>query len=410
MTKTNSCGNLNSSCSLDTTMSEEFLAKSLDLSTHISSNIVENLKLEIECLKTNLSSTQNELDNIILENSGLKQQLTKLSQEISILKNLCKSPLSSLRKTTPSKRNRRNKRRLTDTFANSSMNSSVNSSPSLKKASKECSKTNNETKTKYTTTLIEDNSQKDKLGSRQEVTSDFCKNNIKKDLQYRRCFIFGGKQCSKLSEHMEKSRLNNPYEKYKFITFIKPHATTEEILLSAKLFDITPNDRIIISVGEHDKNPQSIIKNLYAFVKSYICPVFVIEIQRSMHLNEYKLNSMLKFICTQHNHTYFIDHGFVSDNVRLSLCKSINSGLDQIDYNVRFLGFNKNTKKYVHKGNFKTKASHYLLNNHTQSKTHLNGFMDSHKKPVLVDTFTQTEHTSSPTNTNDQEQTFFRDS
>lgn len=89
--------------------------RSFDLSTNIPSNIIDEMKTEISTLKSNLASTQGELENIILENIDLKKQLTLLNQEIIVLKQLCTSPNTAF--TTSSKKNL-NKRKLTDCFQN----------------------------------------------------------------------------------------------------------------------------------------------------------------------------------------------------------------------------------------------------------------------------------------------------
>lgn len=53
---------------------------------------IKDLKERIETLTTELCSTQQEMENTIIENGQLKQQVMKLSDEIKILKNICRSP------------------------------------------------------------------------------------------------------------------------------------------------------------------------------------------------------------------------------------------------------------------------------------------------------------------------------
>lgn len=55
-------------------------------------DIVKDMKRNINKLKINLESTENELENTIIENNGLKREIDKLSQEIRLLKSICKSP------------------------------------------------------------------------------------------------------------------------------------------------------------------------------------------------------------------------------------------------------------------------------------------------------------------------------
>lgn len=94
----------------------DLMGKSLDLSSHLLSSHVEDMKSEIGYLKSTLQSTQNELENVIIENNDLKRQLSQLAQEVSVLKKICKSPLSSLRRTASLSSKKSARRRLIDSF------------------------------------------------------------------------------------------------------------------------------------------------------------------------------------------------------------------------------------------------------------------------------------------------------
>lgn len=56
---------------------------------------VEELQIKITNLSTNLASTENELDDKILENEELKTQITKLTKENTMLKTICKMPIKA---------------------------------------------------------------------------------------------------------------------------------------------------------------------------------------------------------------------------------------------------------------------------------------------------------------------------
>lgn len=83
MRKSNSLNTIQ--CSLNSTLSENELAKSFDLSTNIFLQHMDDMKLEITKLKGNLESTQNELENILLENNELKMTILELNQEVKFL-------------------------------------------------------------------------------------------------------------------------------------------------------------------------------------------------------------------------------------------------------------------------------------------------------------------------------------
>lgn len=74
----------------------EKLTRSVETLSDIYS--IQELKQEIGSLKDKLESTQNELDNTILENNALNRKIEALSKEVKVLKDICKNPLISARK------------------------------------------------------------------------------------------------------------------------------------------------------------------------------------------------------------------------------------------------------------------------------------------------------------------------
>ncbi|KAH9645680.1 hypothetical protein HF086_005329 [Spodoptera exigua] len=69
------------------------LSKSVDGTTTIISSVSE-MQDTIAQMTIKLESTENELENTILENNDLKKQVNKLTQEINVLKSLCHSSTS----------------------------------------------------------------------------------------------------------------------------------------------------------------------------------------------------------------------------------------------------------------------------------------------------------------------------
>ncbi|CAH2984813.1 unnamed protein product [Chilo suppressalis] len=87
------------------------LSRSMELTSDL--DIVSNQKLKIEELKTQLQISETELENTILENNELRRHVERLTQEILLLKNICKTPnrnhrrhvSTSLVNTSPSPKN-----------------------------------------------------------------------------------------------------------------------------------------------------------------------------------------------------------------------------------------------------------------------------------------------------------------
>ncbi|CAG4977795.1 unnamed protein product [Parnassius apollo] len=86
--------------------SDQLLSRSVDY-TITDSISVQEMKETIEQLRTELISSQNELDNTLMENSDLRKQITKLNKENSMLKTLCQSPLHDSRINRSSKKESR---------------------------------------------------------------------------------------------------------------------------------------------------------------------------------------------------------------------------------------------------------------------------------------------------------------
>lgn len=295
--------------------------KSLDLSTNIKSHQIRDLRDEIEDLKSQLEVTQNELENTIIQNNEYIRQINKLKLEIDTLKELCKSSKGSSKKQHLS--NRKEKLRKLDLteYLNSSGPISNSSLTSNIKASNQ---------------EIGDNLDQD------TTTSERRKNII----------IMGGRQCKGLSYTLAKSRINTPYEKYHITSMVKPDAPTGEILKSCDIFKITSEDILILSVGEHDENPMKVMTELSAALKTLSqCSVFLLSVNNNKYLNEFKLNEMLYLISKNFLNCHFID---LNENLQCrdkSVCKinttlldwtlKINHIIDSIDYQNRYLSYNK---------------------------------------------------------------------
>lgn len=154
-------------------------------------------------------------------------------------------------------------------------------------------------------------------------------------------------------------------------SFVKPNAKSEDILKCCQMYDITSNDRVVLCVGEHDSNPTKVFIELCATLKSlYMCPVLVLKVCNNIHLNVNRLNNMIKMICNQNSNCKFVD--FQLDSNRRSkyyytlneFCKKINYTLDTIDYNLKFLPFNKDTVKIIRTGQ---KVKYECINQSTQT-------------------------------------------
>lgn len=60
--------------------------------TEYNDNLIEEMKAEIEALKSSLGATQEELENTIIEKNEMERRINKLTKDIQVLKNICQSP------------------------------------------------------------------------------------------------------------------------------------------------------------------------------------------------------------------------------------------------------------------------------------------------------------------------------
>lgn len=320
--------------------SDHILGRSLDLSTqNIYNTQINDLKAEITELKTNLLSTQSELEHIILQNIELKKHLTNMTQEVNILKQLCRSPVSTLRQSSATSSKKKARRRLTNSFRNTPELPNENKSPDEDQIKPDAESLNQKNEPEVVVTnrepikTININENKPAKMSTKEV------------FQEKNLFIFGGEQCRNLSHYLRKTRVNTNYVNYNIKSFIKPNATTEEILRSVKLFDISQEDRVIICIGQHDSNPFKILTELCVVLKSLNCSVLILKVFNNRYLNEVKLNTMLHMITKQYKNAMYVNlksYNYYTNTALIrEICHELNIILDQLDYNLKYLTFSR---------------------------------------------------------------------
>lgn len=331
--------NINSSLSPLT--SNDILGKSLDLSTNMLTSDMEDMKSEIAALKEMLSSTQNELDNVILENRDLGKQIASMNQELCVLKQLCRSPITSIRQTSRSTSAKKSaRRRLTDSFKNT-----PKSTPD--ETNTKCPEPKN-TITKDTSSQTTPNTK-----NTVEITEPNIENtNLTTDTQ-RKIQILGSQQCSGLAAKMIELRSDTKYEKYVISSFTKPQAPTEEILRNGYTLNLGNDDKLILLVGENDENPTKMLIELSGFLQKFTnTTVLVLSVIDNIYLNTNRLNHDIKIICNNFKNCKFIDinRNFeYRHNKKELISKNLNFVIDCIDYDKKFLS----VKTYINNNNRK---------------------------------------------------------
>lgn len=335
--KTRSMESIGHSDTLSPASYDDVLGRSLDLSTNMCSSYREELKAEIHQLKTNLASTQNEMENIILENIDLKKQIAIMSQELNILKELCRSPLTTFRQNMTSSAKRSVRRRLTNSFSESPL--IVDKASSMPTMDQTKDKTVNILSSTHTENLIE-KKLKTNMTLQQDNIPNTCSPTIQNTVttqsapKQQRIYIFGTQQCTGLAINLINSRRNTNYHNYTISAFIKPLAPTEEVLKCCENIKPGKNDRIILSIGENDSNPMKMMIELSnALTRFKNTPVIVLKVFENKYLNVDMLNNHLKLICNNYTHCNFFDEPIY----KFQLYSKLNNFIDYLDYKEKYL-------------------------------------------------------------------------
>lgn len=324
--------------------SDKLLQRSLDYTVTDKATIAE-LKNEINQLQIEHSSTQNELENYIIENNKLRTQNSKLTKENTILKKLCRAPL----KDNPTIRTTKNTDRLsmTDYMCTPLRNPDIKKNnytsdnelqvstlqQRINKLEQQLSVAEEEilTLTKHISYLEAD------LGTPflQQNISNISPLPEKKKDRRKKLLIYGSQQCVGLSSALIRSRENTMYEKYTVTAQTKPYALTSDILKDCKNISIESNDKLVIGIGENDYDMNIILSQLRKLcIKFKYIDIIVLNLFKNMYLNVYELNDNIRRLCKEFNQCHFVS---CKDKSVLGLCKSINYVIDCIDYEKKYL-------------------------------------------------------------------------
>lgn len=350
LTRAKSLEGIDDSSSSNSTLSCDLMVKSLDLSTHALTSNLEDMKIEISNLRTNLSSTQSELENVILENNGLKKQISLLAQEVEVLKQICRSPVSSLRRNVSSTSKKSAKRRLTDSFKNSPLTFSTmartsqvknchteaktqeepfselpHSSPVAKENDihiVECAVNlgNEDMEDTYVkTTFIAENFNQQTENSPPSVSkpttnvpvykkprpssSPFPNNDSKPS---RRVLILADENGRNIGEFLQKLL----GDKFQVFSFIKSYASTKQVLELCKTNcrDFTGQDFVILLTGSNDSNPLELQSCLYCCMCELInTNVLLGTVFKNKRLNEHNVNKLLRLVTSHFKNSRILE-------------------------------------------------------------------------------------------------------
>lgn len=380
--KITSCDNL--SCISDDFNDESFLSPNHQQNSTIKSlpNIytvneeIDELNKHIRQLTSQLDSAHVEIENLSLENSELKNQLSicmeklNLYKKIGVSENVCKTPKNQVKVTHTSQKKRSSK-------SKQKRKNLIQSKINIKNPDEPCcSKTlhyDNEKITNCKPSTISSQNNKKKIISNYSNT---LKNHTVKTPSVmglkpkHKVLIFCDYRGIRLQNILQQ--LLGPL--YEVLCFSKPGAIMENIIstLPDEVKKLTEQDYIILIGGSYDKNPYELSTNLDNFFKAtthtniLVCQVFF-----NRYLNEGKLNYEVKFLCSKNEYTTYIDMGYDYEKYTKTdyfnnICQRVLKEILHIKYKLDYKGYvqqqikiNK-TKSTIAE---KNKITYYFKNN-----------------------------------------------
>lgn len=159
----------------------------------------------------------------------------------------------------------------------------------------------------------------------------------------KKILILGDEQVLGLASKLLESRKNKWNNHYAPFAFVKPNASSLEILnhcIKIKK-DVSINDYVVISIGSHDQNPNVLLSRICIMLHELQgTNVILLPVNNNRYLNEKKLNTCIKQLSTTFLNCTFIDGKMFYQDQKTFLefmCLKINVAIDFPVYESCFL-------------------------------------------------------------------------
>lgn len=353
--------------SLDSTTSNNLSVKSMmDLSTHISSDEVTQLKRLIQKLREELLSAHTEIEKLTLENYEMKTQLQNEVKNSEQLRMMCTT--LSHKKTASSSTSIKLKRSqaIKPKFSSRRLNLDLEfQTPKLCRNNTPIESTESRDNPETTigqanpVMLIDGNtsvppspesrntvpprcesrntSVRPHCGSRKNTTDFSQLNHGKCHEESGRILMFSDNQGLGIVQTLIKNKHKLITDDYKVESMTKPNAKTKHVLAGCSNYTnlLSKKDHVIIMTGSNDTNPVEFMTEMsIALHYLKVCNVYVINVLNNNYLNESKLNYELKLITRNFKNCTFVEAR--THNVIQKIMHHINVNL----YNETFLSYN----------------------------------------------------------------------
>lgn len=273
---------------------EESLSNSVQSMPNPSENLqISDLKDTIEILTTQLTSAHDEIAKLNIDITNLTKTQLDLERQIDTLKRIVNDRnITTSRQSTP--KLKKKKSNLQHTLRSKLKEMLHGSTENINKED------DNDRQTELHEVNISEGLIVDEEKTPQASTP--LKLRSKREIQDNYIYMYGGSQCAGLAPTL---LYMDQVEKYQITSSVEPDATTQHITHDIKYQRFSENDKIILSVGEHDNNPIDIVTTLNNALK-YLgnCVVFILGIRNSKYMNNDVLNYILRSLCQRENHKF----------------------------------------------------------------------------------------------------------
>lgn len=325
------------------------LSRSVDHTITDAITITE-MKDTISQLTQDLNSTQNELENTILENNDLHKQLNKVMAENNMLKSLCNSPLIEVKSANSTKKKKRISMLSQSIFTLPLSPTSTEAAPSSYNCNYKISHLQQQ--------IVEH--QHKLAAANQEITlltkqidtlkqqfftpevniipEKIILSGLTEKKQYkpdRKIVIFGAQQCVGLAAAILQTRQTSQYEKYGISSEIKPNAKSNEISKNCLQMKLCPDDKLVICLGENDHNIKSTLIHLKTILNRFINnTIIILQVSDNHFIDVNTLNRSIKNTCYKYKNCNFVNYKYYKS---FDICNSINFIIDCKDYHDKYL-------------------------------------------------------------------------
>lgn len=158
--------------------------------------------------------------------------------------------------------------------------------------------------------LLDDNSTQNEIITSQIQDTNIMTKTSSSNNNKKHIYIFGDQQAYGLNKIISKTRFNEWNDNYKIISFIKPNATSTQIISSCNrdfLKTLHADDIVVFVIGSNDKRPYVLLSeicNVLYSLRGYT--VFVTNVQYNPYLNENMINEKLELIINNYKYCKYL--------------------------------------------------------------------------------------------------------